>query len=258
MSEPVLRKLQSRSLKDDFIQQFEGLILSGHFKPGEQLPAERNLADMMNVSRPVVHEGLSDLAVKGLVTIMPRKGCYVNDYRRDGSLELLVSLVSFKGGGLSEGFFRSLLETRILFENEAARKAAEHRDAESIRNLRKIIDTEFSLVEKYKNGEILSSDIAALDYSFHLEVAVASKNDLFPLVMNSFKKIYLTVLSSFYESTRDLRGFYLLHKKTLEAIEAGDSKTAGDTMNEILTFGESELRKTVFDGKDSKSTEINF
>jgi len=245
MSKSLIRKIQATSLKEAFIEQFEGLILSGHFKPGEKIPAERSLSELMSVSRPVVHEGLTDLAAKGLVTILPRKGCFVNDYRRDGSLELLGSLVNFKGGHLSEGLFQSLLETRILFENEAARRAAEIQDKESIKLLKDVVQKEFELIEKHAEGKIDPILVASLDYAFHLEVAVASKNEIYPLLLNSFKKIYLTVLSSFYEDLRDLSGIYNLHKKTLSAIENGNTKVAYDSMNAILLFGENEMKRTV-------------
>ena len=70
----LLKPIRTESLKELFIRRFEELILSGKFPIGQKLPSERELALQLNVSRPVVHEGLVDLAAKGLVTMIPRVG----------------------------------------------------------------------------------------------------------------------------------------------------------------------------------------
>ncbi|MFA6032330.1 MAG: GntR family transcriptional regulator, partial [Myxococcota bacterium] len=89
----LLAPLKAESLKEVFISRFEGLILSGQLATGQKLPSERELAMTLGVSRPVVHEGLVDLAAKGLVSMKPRVGAFVNDFRREGSITLLSSLL---------------------------------------------------------------------------------------------------------------------------------------------------------------------
>ena len=84
----ILQPLRTASLKEAFIERLEELILSGEVSIGEKLPSERALAEKLGVSRPVVHEGLVELAARGLVTLKPRVGAEVNDYRRQGSLAL--------------------------------------------------------------------------------------------------------------------------------------------------------------------------
>ena len=58
------QKLSSPSLKELFIEQLEHMILSGKLKIGEKLPPERQLAEMMQVSRAVVNAGISELEKK--------------------------------------------------------------------------------------------------------------------------------------------------------------------------------------------------
>ena len=70
---------------------------------------ERELAVMLRVSRPVVHEGLVDLAAKGLVTLIPRVGTLVNDYRKDGSLAFLASFLNTPEGKLEPGLLDNIL-----------------------------------------------------------------------------------------------------------------------------------------------------
>ncbi len=63
----LLKPIHTASLKDVFIKRFEELILSGKFPVGQKLPSERELALQLGVSRPIVHEGLVDLAQAGVV-----------------------------------------------------------------------------------------------------------------------------------------------------------------------------------------------
>ena len=64
-------KITTLSLTDLFIQQVENMILSGELKVGEKLPAERELAARMGVSRPVISAGLIELEKLGFVEIRP-------------------------------------------------------------------------------------------------------------------------------------------------------------------------------------------
>ena len=86
MFDQLTEPLRTDSLKDVFVLRFEELILSGKIKVGQKLPSERELALQLCVSRPVVHEGLVELASRGLVSLKPRIGATVNDYRKEGSI----------------------------------------------------------------------------------------------------------------------------------------------------------------------------
>ena len=85
------QKISSPSLRDLFIEQLEHLILSGKLQVGEKLPSERQLAEMMQVSRAVVNSGISELEKKGFLTVKPRSGTYVADFRRKGTLDIFVA-----------------------------------------------------------------------------------------------------------------------------------------------------------------------
>jgi len=67
-------------------------ILSGKYKVNQYLPPERTLAEALGFSRPVVHKAIIRMESKGLVSIVPRQGIRVNDYRVAGKLELLEVL----------------------------------------------------------------------------------------------------------------------------------------------------------------------
>jgi len=226
-----------RSRKEDFIQRFEELILSGRFGPGDKLPPERELAEDSGASRPVVHAALGELASRGLVRIESRRGVFVEDWRRFGSVEMLLSLMSYSGGDLAPRLFDGLLEMRILFETEAARLAAARRTEAGLDEIEKAVARE--RLHEYREAH----EVTVLDYEFHLAVALASGNDVYPLLMNSFKRIYERILDRFYEDRSVVPEVFRLHRLLAAAIAEGDAARAAAGMREILEFGERNLRR---------------
>ena len=93
-------KINNVSLTDLFVQQIENMILSGELEVGEQLPPARELSIQMGVSRPVISAGLIELEKLGFVEIIPRKGAFVCDYRRKGTVETLVAIMRYNGGAM--------------------------------------------------------------------------------------------------------------------------------------------------------------
>jgi DNA-binding FadR family transcriptional regulator len=242
-----LKPLCARTLKDDFIDRFEELILSGALSPEEKLPGERELAERLGVSRPVVRDGLKALEERGLVRVEPRRGAFVADYRRDGSVALLEGLVKYASPELSPRLFNGLLEMRVLFETEAARLAATKRDGARLAAL------EAQLAREAEMGPGASAeDVAAVDFEFHLEIAIASGNDLYPLLMNSFKDLYLAMLRRFYADGSAAARVFELHRAQVEAIRSRDGPRSAEAMRAILSFGESGLRSMLAPGPEGE------
>jgi DNA-binding FadR family transcriptional regulator len=234
----LLKPIRTESLKELFIRRFEELILSGKFPIGQKLPSERELALQLNVSRPVVHEGLVDLAAKGLVTMIPRVGTIVNDYRTEGSLALLTSLVNYHQGNLEAGLLISLLEMRQLFEVETTRLAALHRNQEQLDCLRQL------LREEDATGHHDVDAICKLDFDFHHLLALASGNHIYPLLINSFKHCYANLAGQFFADPTVVPVVFDFHKKLVKAVEDKDEKSAARIMERMLNHGAETLRSS--------------
>lgn len=239
-SESDFGPISLRSLKDEFIERFEALILSGKFSPGDRVPSERDLGTLFGISRPVVHEGLRALESRGLVTIESRRGVRVNDYRRQGSIEMLLSILNYSGGRLSRSLFDGLLEMRLLFEVETARLAASRHNTDHLDELHRLLARERGTV----SPSIL--DIVGIDYEFHLLIAIASGNEIYPLLMNSFRRIYDDILKSFYADASVIQPVFALHERLTAAIASGDTEGSGLAMLELLRFSEVNLRRILF------------
>ena len=235
----LLKPIRTESLKDVFINRFEKLILSGTFPVGQKLPSERELALQLGVSRPVVHEGLVDLAVKGLVTLIPRVGTIVNDYRKEGSLSLLTSLVNYHQGELEPELFVSLLEMRLLFEVETARLTALNRTTEQLESFYALLREE----NQIDNGR--TEKVSELDFNFHHLVALSSGNHIYPLLLNSFKQCYINLAGQFFNDSTVVPEVFNFHKQMVKAFEDKDEKTAVHIMRSMLTHGAEKLSNKV-------------
>ena len=226
-----------RGRKEDFIARFEEQILSGRFAPGDRLPPERELAESLGASRPVVHAALDELAGRGLVHIEARRGVFVADWKREGSIEMLLSLLNYAGDEISPRLFDSMLELRILFETETARLAATRRSPAQLEAIERVVARERLL--EYGDPH----EVTALDYDFHLSVAIASGNEIYPLLMNSMKRIYERILDRFYTDPTVVPEVFLLHRELAAAIADGREWKAAEVMRSILEFGEKNLRR---------------
>jgi len=234
----LLKPIRAESLKEAFVNRFEELILSGAFPLGDKLPSERELALRLNVSRPVVHEGLVDLSAKGLVSMIPRVGTVVNDYRTEVSLALLTSLLHYHRGDLEAGLLGSLLEMRLLFEVETARLAAGSRTPDQLESFHGLLEA-----EKLVNFRDVAG-ISALDFRFHHLLALASGNHVYPLLLNSFKECYLNLTGQFFSDPTVVPRVFAFHKEIVRGLEDKDEKRAAHTMRNMLIHGAEHLQRS--------------
>ncbi len=227
------------SKQDEFVARFENEILSGRYAIGDRLPAERELAESHGVSRPLVHGALLELASRGLLRIEARQGVFVADFRREGSVEMLLSLINYSGGELSPPIFDGLLEMRFLFETETARLAALRAKAEDLDDIRRVLAKE--VLFEYCEPR----DATEIDFEFHLSIALASGNAVYPLLINSLKRVYERILDRFYADAAVIPEVFRMHRALAAAIAAGDEAASAGAMRDILGFGETRLREII-------------
>jgi GntR family transcriptional regulator, transcriptional repressor for pyruvate dehydrogenase complex len=234
-----LYPIKTDRLKDVCIRRFEELILSGAFSVGERLPPERDLAKRLGVSRPVVHEALVDIAAKGLVSMTPRIGATVNDFRRQGSIALLTSLLEYHQGKLDPKLLEGMLNMRLLVETENARLAAKNRTDVQLKEFDELLEQEV----KANHSDI--DAITQLDFEFHLLITIATDNLLYPLLINSFKPVYTNLTTQFFQDKSVVPAVFDFHRQLVEAIKERNEQKAVDIMWKLLKHGEERLKEMV-------------
>lgn len=174
-------KLYAPSLKELFIKQMQGMILSEELPKGARLPPEREIADQMHVSRAVVNGGLTELARQGFLEIRPRQGTFVADYRRNGNMDTLLAIMHYNGGVLGKDEIRSILEVRQGLEHMTVSRAIRYASDKDLEKLG-------SYIAKLSETPSPSpSQAAEIAFSFQHEMTIIGGNSILPLIYSSFK-----------------------------------------------------------------------
>src|ERR1019366_9310677 len=109
---PMYRAVKTSRLYEQIVQQGEDSILKGQLKPGDQLPAERDLAQRFGVSRTAVREAVKTLREKGLVEAYSGRGTFVTNGTSHAirqSLDLMIRINQQEGSA-------NLAELRLVLE----------------------------------------------------------------------------------------------------------------------------------------------
>ena len=168
------KKLAAPSLKELFITEIQNMILSGKLEIGEQLPPERELAESMHVSRAVVNSGITTLEKKGFLDVRPRVGNFVADYRRNGTLETLVTIMNYNGGMLRDNEVKSILEVRVIILSLAAKLTIEQASDEAIQSLTPFLEQLKSCEDPEETANLMFPPIYFSPFSCALDAGMAS------------------------------------------------------------------------------------
>ncbi len=216
-------RIRSSRLYEQIVEQIEQLILDGKLHPGDQLPAERELAEQFNVSRTAVREAVKALREKGLVEIETGRGTFITHgvskaLRR--SLDWMVR--SAEGNRLVD-----LVQVRDILEPEIAALAAKMatgQDIESLQQAVTVMDSALDDADVYVEA----------DLEFHLALATATQNKLIPTLIDPIVDLLLEQRKRiFLVDGGALRGQHH-HKRILEAIKKRDPVAARQAMQAHL------------------------
>src|SRR3954471_13409665 len=151
----------------DVLEHLREAILAGRIRPGERLPAERDLCAEFGVGRPTLREALRSLEAVGIIEVRPGKGGGSYAVTPSESIlgDALAALVNLRGASLED-----LSEFRLDFEGENAAWAARRADASDIATLQALVAD-----ARAASGVEL---LAEVDVRWHEALARATKNRL--------------------------------------------------------------------------------
>lgn len=177
--EPILRQ----PLSDALYVQLKGKIIDGELKPGERLPSERVLSEESGVNRGAVREAVKRLQQAGLVAVKQGGKHEVLDYRLQGSLELLPSLLINSKGQVDPKVVRSVMGMRSALAPEIAAEAARLGGAELASKLEPVL-----AVMESSLHDLPALQVGAMH--FWQMLAVASDNIAYQLAFNTMRRSY--------------------------------------------------------------------
>ena len=169
------QEIAPEKLSHAVVRQIERLILQGILRPGERLPAERELSERLGVSRPSLREAVSELQASGLLTARPGAGIYVAEVLGSAFAPALIRLF----GSHDEAVF-DYLDFRSDMEGLAAERAARLGSDTDLAVIAAIF-AKMEVAHQKRNPE----DEAALDAQFHMAIIEASHNVIMLHMMRS-------------------------------------------------------------------------
>lgn len=228
-------KLTNVSLKEQGIRELENRILSGELQPDDRLPPERELAAAMGISRSLLNLCILELKNRGFVRIVPRQGTFVNDYKKQGTPQMLLSLMNFDSDKMDWTLFNNMMDTRRLLEYECTRlaiKNAAQGDLEQIR-------TALAIMQQHDDAERFIYG----NFMFHHALTSASGNAVYAMIFNSFEHAIHYFLKLFFLKN-ELRNESIRHHETVyEALCKRDEAAALAAIRLTLDMGVDGLSK---------------
>jgi GntR family transcriptional regulator, transcriptional repressor for pyruvate dehydrogenase complex len=222
-AKPLYRAVKTSRLFEQIVQQVEDSILQGQLKPGDQLPAERDLAQRFGVSRTAVREAVKTLREKGLVEAYSGRGTFVTNGTSQAmrqSLDLMIRINPQEGSA-------NLAELRLVLEPEIAGLAATRIEEQLLTTMRE------AAAVMSRNLHDPDAYVEA-DLDFHLALAEAAGNPLILSLLDSIVGLLRDQRSRIFNVDGGPERGQYHHKRILRAVEQGEPDLAREAMRAHL------------------------
>lgn len=195
-------------------------IWSGRFPPGGMLPAERELSESIGVTRTTLREVLQRLARDGWITIQHGKPTLVNDYWETCGLNILENVAKLDQENMPK-LVGNLLSVRTNVSVFFIRNAMKQNPQRCVR-----------ILSAFDKVEETAQAYALFDYKVHHDLAMASGNMVYVLMMNGFKQFHARIGGFYFshEQARTLNQQYF--SQLLKLAEQGDAEAVNETVRQ--------------------------
>ena len=216
-----LQTVAPQRLYQQIAEQLRTLITAGEFTPGSRLPAERDLAKQLGVSRPSVREALIALEVEGWVEVRTGSGVYVQD-RSNSTAARGNPIASNEWGPLE------LIRARRVLEGEIASLAASMAKRKDIAAMR------LALADMVRDADAGTLPIEG-DRAFHSAIVQSTGNTVLIETIHGFwdsrRGPLFERLGGYFETVASWRSAIAEHTAILDAIVAHDAPGARAAMH---------------------------
>lgn len=228
----LFEAIDHRKLSEMVAEQVEDLVISGVLRPGQKLPAERELAEQLGVSRPKLREGLQILEASGLLEVHKSDGTFISQLTGNALSPAMVALYSRR-----QSAFFDFLEYRREQESFAAHLAAQRATEADLQSLNELL----AAMDKAHNGNQSALE-SELDVKFHMLIIESSHNSLLLHIMRSIYELMNEGVfynrDFMYEKDGMREKLLNQHKAIASAIQARDPERAAKAAEAHLNFVE--------------------
>ncbi len=227
------KPVEKQSLADAVFDQLRRRILAGGLKPGESLPAERALAEMLDVNRGAVREALKRLEQARLISIRHGGSTRVLDFRQTAGTDLLHALLIDEAGHIDLPVARSILEMRSALAPSIARYCA--------RRGREVLDELDEILADMEDAGQDLPRLQAASLEFWGILVRGSDNIAYELAFNSLRDSYEHFADLLTTAMADEFLALPQYRQLRDAVAAGDEDAAAAAGAEITGLGEQAL-----------------
>ena len=240
MVSPIFKPISQEKVSVKIINQIKELIDNGQLKPGEPLPPERKLMDMLSVSRPSLREALKSLIGMGYLEITTYNRTVVKSLASGHILDPLSTLVQ---EDISTAF--ELIQVRKALESWNCYHAAQRITKEEIMKMKECI----SLMERHVDDSYFS--LGKEDADFHFAIAQATHNKVQMHIMYTVYEMLRDFIGKYYEKISPI-AIYEQHQDVIQMLESHNSEGARHSIMVHLDYVESKLMEAI-DGFQPKA-----
>lgn len=224
----ALQRIARRSAPDEVFDQIVAEVVEGERKPGDSLPSERRLAEVLGVSRPTVREAIQRMTQAGLVEVRQGDRTTIRDFRRHAGLDLLAPLL-LRRGELDLAVARSILEARLHVGPKVAALAAERAGA------RLAVPLGEAVAELPAHADLAAKQRIALTFWDH--VVDGADSIAFRLMFNSLRAAYEPALEALGPVMAAEVSRVEAYRAIADAITAADPDAARAAAEALLAPG---------------------
>nr|WP_243752756.1 FadR/GntR family transcriptional regulator [Leucobacter ruminantium] len=219
MSEPNFPAVQDtrRVSVADIVQHVVQSTVSLGMQPGDKLPPERRLVELLGVGRSPLREALKCLDIIGFIDIRPGDGTYLSATPNS----ILPQVISW-GVLLGSRQASELIEARYYVEVALAELAARRCDDGDIDELDELI----SRMERARTPQAF----ADADTAFHLVVARAARNPALSSILKSIESLLNVWVVRVVERVSGNESLVEQHRRVRDALRDGDAESASKMM----------------------------
>lgn len=218
-----IQAVEPQRLYRQIADQIRGAVVAGEFATGARLPAERDLARQLGVSRPSLREALIALEVEGVVEVRTGSGIYV--LRKPRHKTSAPPPESTEWGPLQ------LMRARELVEGEVAALAARHAKKADLDAMERALQT---MREEVADGRGPREG----DEAFHNAIAQACGNEVLRDTVRQYEQAryapIFTRLGGYFETRSSWNAALREHAAVLQAIRSRDADAARLAMHHHL------------------------
>jgi GntR family transcriptional repressor for pyruvate dehydrogenase complex len=227
----ALAPIDRSGITELVVQRIKELLQRGELKAGSRLPPERELAEMLGISRPSLRTALKALSVMGIIRAKPGAGTFIAEAMPEIFAKPMEFMTLIHNTKTAE-----LFEARRIIEAGLVELAAERATSEHL----KAIAAEIEGMRKNLNDpeKFLKHDVG-----FHQALATAAGNKVMSGVMDTVAALLLQVRRESIARSSDKEDAVEWHERIYEAVRQRESRRAKEILTAHLVSAEKAWEK---------------